>query len=547
MKRKNLLLLLLFIGTIGSSCTKILDQEPRNSTYAGEFWQSAKDVSSAVAGNYALLRDAITSGNFNDIPRYFVYGDAVPGNYFTMKAWGDGIETVQTGNFTGQYNIESYGNWTKYYKVIAMSNLILKRAASMDEDMLSDVGDPAKFRNEALGQAYFVRALTYFMLTRTWGDVPLVLESYDDPLNAPQLPRTSKTEVLAQVEADCNAALGLLAWNYPDISQAKVTANKGSVYALLAHMYLWRATTTNLSSDQPVMSDVESAGKAITSLKMSGGYSQVDTSNYYSTFVGKSPEGIFEIATSETTWEGSNRHIASFFLRKQFISYNSETDSRFFVKPDYLTNHYKKYGTGVIDWIWHDGQWVWNEAAWEWQWHEGYWEQNEVQSDRITDIRYINNFTDLSISEPTCIKYHNVNYRTPNNAYISNNIIIFRYSDMLLLEAEIALYKNNEAAAADIINSFRRRNDHLAVNGGLVSPNATKSEVMKEYIIERGREMYLEGQIYYDLIRTRQYPQFITWLSEDRFKQGGFYWPVAPDLFKNNSLLAQTPYWKGKI
>ena len=37
-----------------------------------------------------------------------------------------------------------------------------------------------------MGQAYFLRALSYFMMVRVWGDVPVVTEAYEDPLNAPQ-------------------------------------------------------------------------------------------------------------------------------------------------------------------------------------------------------------------------------------------------------------------------------------------------------------------------------------------------------------------------
>lgn len=547
MKRILLCLQLGMLLVFGSACKKALEEDPKNSTYSGQFWRSASDVKSAIAGNYALLRDALTSGNFNNVPRHFLYGDAVPGNYFTIKVDGDGLQDVQNGNFTGRYNVEFYGDWTKYYKTIAMSNLVLKKVSAMQPGQLVDGTDPEIVRREALGQAYFIRALTYFMLVRTWGDVPLVLEAYDDPLNAPQLPRSDKAVVMAQIEKDCRSALENLTWIYRDPAQAKVTANQGSVYALLAHLYLWRATTSDLSTDQPRIGDVDAAQAAITALKTAGGYRQVDTANYNNTFVGKSSDGIFELAASEVNLEGSNTHIANFFLRKKYINYNSETFSRFFVPPSFLTAHFKRLPTGQVASVWVEGKWVWNEPAWAWEWHDGYWETTQLLADRITDIRYEKNFTDFNLSEPTCIKYHNVNYRTPTSAFISNNMIIFRYSDMLLLEAEIAVYKGNLTRAISIINASRKRNDALAVNGGLVPADANKATVLNEYMIERGRELYLEGHNYYDLIRTRQYSQFVPWLSVERFKQGGFYWPVAPELFKNNPNLKQTPYWLGKI
>jgi hypothetical protein len=70
---------------------------------------------------------------------------------------------------------------------------------------------------------------------------------------------------------------------------------------------------------------------------------------------------------------------------------------------------------------------------------------------------------------------------------------------------------------------------------------------MDEYIVERGREMYLEGHLYYDLLRTRRYADVIDWLTLSRFRQEGFYWPVDPSLFRQNPLLKQTTYWLGKV
>ncbi len=546
MKSKIIYLLAIVVGGFMYSCKDFLDEVPKNATHGGEYWKSATDVQSALAGNYALLRNAITSGNFNGVPRHFLYGDGVQGNNFTIQYDGDGLEGVQTGDFTWRYNVESYGNWTPYIKCITMSNLILEKVEGMNEDLFAQISNPTRFKNEALGQAYYIRALTYFFMTRIWGDVPLILETEDDPITADQAARVSKEVIMKQIIDDCHKAAALLNWNYTDVNAAKVTANKGAVYALLAHAFLWKATTTNLSSNDPIIEDVLHADTTIQALKNYGGYSLVDTANYYNTFIGKSREGIFEIAASEDNLEGSTNHIASFFLRQQHIPFRAASWSRFFVPKTYLDAHYEKMPTGIIQETVIPGQWVWNEPDWRWDWVPEHTVVQEAISDKITDIRYIKNFADISLEQPTCIKYHKVNLRTPDVAHISNNIIIFRYADMLLLEAEIAIYKNELSVAAQKLNTFRSTRDPLAKNK-TISGTDTRENIMFQYALERSREMYLEGHIYYDLIRTRQYPQFITWLSPDRFRQGGFYWPVSPLLFKNNPNLAQTPYWIGKI
>lgn len=486
-----------------SSCKKLLEQVPKNSTYLQVFWKNANDARYAISGNYALVRAAIT--NYND--RYYMYGEAVAKNYFTIQYNGDGLEGIQNGDYTFQYNLQNLGNYTNYYKAIAMSNTVIKNVSKMTDDQLSDVDNPVVFRNNILGQALFLRAFSYFMMVRVWGDVPIVTEAYDDPLTAPQLPRSPKAEVMKLIEDDCHKAAGLLSWTYAIAGDAKVTANTGAVYALLAHLYLWRATMLDVTSDVPNAKDVNSADTTINVLMARGGYSLPDTSKYKSVFVGRSSEGIFEINMSENTLEGSNNSIGMNFLNQSYINQGS-TNPRDFVVPRYLSDH---YGSGS------------------------------------TDIRYTKNFELVSTTQPMCTKYSNVIYRNLAqnlDPYLSNNMIIFRLSDFILLKAEIALYRGDKASAITIINNWRTRFDK---NPNLIDDSYSLSDVMYEYGIERGKEFYLEGEIFYDLLRTREYQNHVDWLTAPRFKAEGYYWPVDPALFRQNPLLKQTKYWLGKV
>jgi len=279
MTKKNIIYLAVLMIFISPSCKKILEQQPKNSTYLQQFWKSASDCEYAIAGNYALMRDAFTDYNF----RYYMYGDAVANTYFTIDYNGDGLEGIQSGNFTFQYNVQNLGDWTKFYKSIAMSNTVLKQVPKITDAQLESsnfVSDPTVYRNKIMGEALFIRALTYFEMIKVWGDVPLVIEAYDDPLTAPQLPRSPKADVMAQIEKDCLAAAGMLQWGYQDKSDIAVRANKGSVMALLTHLYLWRATTTDLTTSAPIMADVDKASAAIDSITTYGGYTLVDTASY---------------------------------------------------------------------------------------------------------------------------------------------------------------------------------------------------------------------------------------------------------------------------
>ncbi|MFT3701490.1 MAG: RagB/SusD family nutrient uptake outer membrane protein [Agriterribacter sp.] len=575
-----ILISFLLIAGMTSSCKKILEQEPRNSTYAEVYWQSVRDCESAIAGNYSLLRAAFAkAGAYTDqAMSYYMYGDAATTatSYFAIRYTGDGLDGIQGGDFTFQYNVQSLGDWTALYKAVTMSNVILKNVPQIKDELLAkNTDDVAAYKNKIMGQALFIRALAYFELTKVWGDVPLVTEAYDDPINAPQLPRSDKALVMKQIEDDCHQAMGMLKWGYEDINERAVTANRGSVYALLAHLYLWRATTTNLSTSEPVMEDVNSADTTLQALINLGGYTLQDTAKYGQQFIGRSVESIFEINMSENTQEGSSSNIGLGFLTEKYVK-GYGTNPVFSVPDSYGSVHYSypREGDGY-DYVWDGNEYVWMkvhakgmqyfitnssgeleevDVSYLYYGYDGYlflYDNEDTDNNEFAlvggisidanEVRYRNNFDGT-----VCTKYSNIIYRNPGtqtDGYLSNNMIIFRLSDMKLLQAEVALYKNNLPAAADVINFFRDRyNSHSA----RVTGTDTKESLMYEYILERGKEMYLEGQLYFDLIRTREFNEFIPWMKS-RFAAGGFFWPVNPALFKDNKFLTQTAYWRGKI
>src|SRR5690606_7566852 len=222
-----------------------------------------------------------------------------------------------------------------------------------------------------------------------------------------------------------------------------------------------------------------------------GGYQLADTARYSEIFVGRSRESIFELNMSENTLEGSNAHIGMKFLDNTFIpTYGS--NAAHFVPPAYLSNHFYELKT--------EEGWVWNEAAWAWEW-------GEVTTRVLdtADVRFKSNFIEYRTERPVLKKYSNVVFRNPGQQlepHLSNNMILFRLSDMLLLKAEIALYQDDPAAATAVINEFRAH--YGASPTSQLAPGLSKAEVMDEYILERGKELYMEGHIFWDLVRTRK-------------------------------------------
>lgn len=127
----------------------------------------------------------------------------------------------------GASNISLVQMWAQTYQVINEANLIITNLEASGESLAN--------RDAVLGQAYFLRAVTYFDLVRLFGDIPLRTEPVT--LETLDLPRTDKNLVYAQLIADLEQARSLMRDDLP--GRPKSTA----ATAYLAKVYLTRATT----------------------------------------------------------------------------------------------------------------------------------------------------------------------------------------------------------------------------------------------------------------------------------------------------------------
>ena len=119
------------------------------------------------------------------------------------------------------------GGFSDYYNGINQANTVIK--------YLPDVsGDEAK-KNNLLAQAYFLRALAYFDLARTYGGVQIVLEPSESPDNGAGIRKSSYADVLRQVKADLTQAEGL----FDESLSTKAKASRWAAYALKARVCLY--------------------------------------------------------------------------------------------------------------------------------------------------------------------------------------------------------------------------------------------------------------------------------------------------------------------
>lgn len=127
--------------------------------------------------------------------------------------------------------------WAALYRQIDRDNVILDRVPAV-------TSIPSSTSNEILGEAYFLRALSYHNLAKYWGDVPMPLKPVVAASDAATYARTPVAQVYTQILSDLDNA-GKLVTATSNTRMATVAA----VNALRARVLFYRASLTSSTAD----------------------------------------------------------------------------------------------------------------------------------------------------------------------------------------------------------------------------------------------------------------------------------------------------------
>lgn len=205
------------------ACKDFLDVKPDLQVDESEALNSASTAETALNGLYNRLGDNSYYGSNYQALSYLSGGDI----QWTGSQGAPQEVTLHRLSADNGYVGDA---WTGIYRTILQSNLILNKVP-----LISDPALTAARRNTLRGEAYFIRALSYFDLARGWAGVPLILtqtELSSDNLN---VPRATEADTYAQVLKDLDSAEVLL----PEtVNRNKAT--RKTVWALKARFYLYR-------------------------------------------------------------------------------------------------------------------------------------------------------------------------------------------------------------------------------------------------------------------------------------------------------------------
>lgn len=120
--------------------------------------------------------------------------------------------------------------WANFYNTINRANHVIQKVPNVNDLKLT-----AELRNQLLGEAYFIRASSYFDLGRVFGGVQLFLTPTTKASDKLGVPRSSQAQVYDQAIADLNLAEQLL-----PATVVRNRATKFTASALKARVHLYQ-------------------------------------------------------------------------------------------------------------------------------------------------------------------------------------------------------------------------------------------------------------------------------------------------------------------
>jgi SusD family. len=495
MKISTINIIAIFVCLLFCSCKKFLEEKPYSFQTPSSYFQNKSDAYTALMGAYNGLG-----------PNYYARH-----MYFISTLCSD--ESISLNGETGEKQLDKLtfsatlsnllALWRAMFTSIMRDNNVIAGVPTVDmDDSLKQV---------YIGEARFLRALTYFDAVRLWGRVPLmkgVVETLEDAY----VEQSSVKEVYDFIIEDLKYAINVL----PN-KNANGRAGKGSAMAILAKVYLTKATSEAADRDedyrQCIMYCDEVLGLPEFHL-MPDFQKAVGAANEFN------PESVFE-------WQGDRELNAEFSSMAHFalpsgvygiVPENATGESRFGAERTY----YNKFNA----------------------------KDYRKQSTFITSGFDINgnplNWLQWPFPNPSpAKKLINETSNTRSGFAFSSNYLIIRLADVYLMKAEaINELDGPTPEAYTMINTIRARARNG--NGTNVSTypadlkNLDQASFREAVLDERQFELSYEGHRWFDLVRTHTLLEKVS-----AAKERNYIFPIPnTEILLSKGRLTQNKEWQ---
>lgn len=465
MKNNRYIIALLFLLSISTGCEKFVDYSPKEDYLitADDYLKTTEDYQKMVVGCYSPLQWLWAAPVIGDIASdNSVSGGENATDQIGFQQIDDYQIAANNGNLTEI--------WKSCYEGINRVNYLEENKAK-----LNFTGKDALY-----GEIYFLRAYYYFELVRFFGGVPVFIDKRLSVSDSKGLTRATKQQVYDQIVSDLTKAIAVL----PTTNIQKGRVTKYAAQALLGKAYLYQSKFTEAA--------------AMLENVVNGPFSLLP--NFANVFLASGENGtesVFEIQYSNASpfYDWSNPGRGQGNLAVQVCGIRNLTGS-------------SPYGQG---------------------WSTNLPTQNLANAYIAGDTRKAVTVLDIeaykTVNPQFNITYQAAPYKNTglyNQKYLPrkgetsgqvelnylNNYRTIRFADVLLMAAEAnnRATTPNDAKAQTYLNRVRQR----AFNNLATNITLTATALRQSIWDERRLELAMEGDRFFDLVRTGQAPTKIT-------------------------------------
>ena len=463
MKKYTYIIGLFLVSTFGS-CTKFVDFNPQENyeITADNYFKTAEDYQKMTIGVYSPIQWLWS------IP---VIGDVASDN--AVSGGENATDNIALQQIDDYQLIPNNSNlteiWKSCYEGINRANYLEENKAKLDF-----TGKSALY-----GEVYFLRAYYYFELVKMFGGVPLFTNKRLSVGDSNKFQRATKAQVYAQIEIDLTAAIAAL----PVTNSQQGRATKYAAQALLGKVYLYQDKFTEAAAMLENVIGKFSLPASYESIFLEAGEN--------------GSESVFEVQYSNASpfYDWSNPGRGQGNLAVQICGIRNLTGS-------------SPYNSG-----WSTNLPTANLAA-------AFAAGDTRKAVTVLDIEaYKTANAGMNITY-TVAPYKNTGLY--NQKYLPrkgetsgqvelnylNNFRIIRYADVLLMAAEAfnRATAPNDAKAQGYLNQVRQRAFGNASNNITATGTALRQAIWDE----RRLELAMEGDRFFDLVRTGQAASKIT-------------------------------------
>ncbi|MFS2347220.1 RagB/SusD family nutrient uptake outer membrane protein [Bacteroides xylanisolvens] len=524
MKFVNKYLTFFIVAATFLSCEGNMDFDDYNQLPQDEFWKTSEHAMQALTACY---------GSFTSDWSYFdptIMGAEEMASDNTSKGGINGtqgngdLNTFADFSFTP--SLARFNSlWKSRYSTINLCNQVLRYVPDIEMNETE--------KKEVLGEASFIRAWCYFELVRLFGEV-VIYDGLPEG-GAYDIPKSSVEDVYQFILKDLKFGFNnMRRTTWENEWKGRVTA--WAARALEAKVLMYMASGENFMENNQAIGgvtwkDVETVTNDVITNGIYDLFTAKADSSFYYLFRLENENCIESIFESQNGVSGDRLASGSAYAYNSWIKGSSDAGFGYSVPSDKLVEAWqKRYETQ------NDLRYLYS-IVWDGERLVDYHDKNgNLVQDIVVAAPVVDGITGKArfnkkvyIPRDERCDYKKDWYLTQ----IEQNQRLFRFADILLIDAEAKLRTGNEGGALLSINRVRQR----------AGEEELESLTLQQIWDERRFEFVFENDRYFDLVRTGEAKTVLAYKNW-KFPKNVFY-PIPQDqLDLSNNVLKQNPNWE---